>query len=118
VLLSGFTVEFFSPACRFLDRKADEWVSTGCEILPETSTEMVVCGCNHLTTFASEFFVPPNSIDFNTVFINLDEKLKQNFGVLTFLSCSFGVYIVLIVWARIKDKSDVVKVGSQRSSCI
>ena len=76
-----------------------------------TSLSKVTCYCNHLTSFASEFFVPPNSIDFGTVFSNLGGKIADNFVVLLTICIVLGLYIVVGVWARYKDRQDVTKVS-------
>ena len=71
----------------------------------------VKCLCNHLTSFGSDFFVPPNTIDFSSAYSNLGAKLKDNFGVLLTLCLMLGIYFALCIFARYKDKKDVAKVS-------
>lgn len=75
-----------------------------------TSLSRVTCFCNHLTSFGSEFFVPPNTIDFGSAFSDLGGKLADNYFVLLTICLLFGLYIVVAIWARYKDKQDVKKV--------
>ena len=54
--------------------------------------------------------VPPNTINFNTVFSldNFVESLPVFFTVIL----SMLLYIIVLVWARREDKKDLVKVTS------
>ena len=74
------------------------------------TTEMVVCQTSHLTAFGSDFFVPPNTIDFSAAYSDLGSKLAENNAVLIMLSVTLAAYIVIGVWARYMDKKDVSKV--------
>ena len=76
----------------------------------EATSVSVICRCNHLTSFGSDFFVPPNTIDFASAYSDLGSKLKDNFGVLLTICIMLALYIVLLIWSRYKDKQDVKKV--------
>jgi len=67
------------------------------------------CLCRHLTTFGSDFYVPPNTIDFKTVFTKF-KKLHENAAVFSTVIAIFGLYILAAIWARRKDKRDLIKV--------
>ena len=73
----------------------------------ETKPNLIHCKCNHLTSFASDFLVAPNPIDFDKVF---SADLSKNFVVLLVVCLLFGLYLVLIVIARRFDKKDQEKV--------
>ena len=75
-----------------------------------TTTRTVRCHCNHLTSFGSQFFVPPNTIDFASVYADVAGALEDNFAVLVSLCVLGGAYLLLVVWARIMDSRDVRKV--------
>lgn len=54
--------------------------------------------------------MPPNTIDFDTVFVDMDSKIADNYGVLTFICVVFGLYFLIAIYARRKDRQDVLKV--------
>jgi len=68
------------------------------------------CLCTHLTTFGSDFYVPPNTIDFKTVFTKF-KTLHENAAVFSTVIVIFGLYVIAAVWARRKDRRDLVKVS-------
>lgn len=76
-----------------------------------TSMTETVCLCNHLTSFGGDFAVPPNTIDFSTVFsaAKFVESLPVTITVLLVLL----LYIVILVWGRRMDKKDLLKVNRQ-----
>ena len=64
---------------------------------------MTVCLCDHLTDFTSGFAVPMNSI-------NLDDsafgKLNENPLVFCVMVSCMCLYLVLLIWAKKKDRID------------
>jgi len=74
-----------------------------------TTLKSTECLCRHLTTFGSDFYVPPNTINFKTVFTKF-KKLHENVAVFTTVIVIFGLYIIAAIWARRKDKQDLIKV--------
>jgi hypothetical protein len=76
---------------------------------PLTTLKSTECLCTHLTTFGSDFYVPPNTIDFKTVFTKF-KKLHENAAVFITVIVIFGIYILAAIWARRKDRYDLIKV--------
>jgi hypothetical protein len=68
------------------------------------------CLCTHLTTFGSDFYVPPNTIDFKTVFTKF-KTLHENAVVFITVIVIFGLYILAVIWARRQDQNDLIKVN-------
>ncbi len=64
-----------------------------------------------MTTFGTDFYVPPNTIDFSTVFAKF-KSLNENPGVFATVVSILGVYIIVAVFARYKDRQDLVKWGA------
>ncbi len=62
-----------------------------------------------MTTFGSDFYVPPNTIDFKTVFTKF-KTLHENAAVFSTVIAIFGLYMFAAIWARRKDKRDLIKV--------
>lgn len=75
---------------------------------PKTTPTKRHCRCNHLTSFASDFFVPPNKIDWDKVSL---EELLNNPLVFSVVCGIFGLYFLLVLWARRADRKDLEKVG-------
>ncbi|KAK7065489.1 hypothetical protein SK128_007199 [Halocaridina rubra] len=109
--LCNYTLLTITPICRFWNDETETWDSDGCKVTPATNTRKVQCACNHLTSFGSDFFVPPNTIDFSSVYSNLGAKLKDNFAVLVTICVILALYFIVAIWARYKDKQDVKKWG-------
>ena len=72
--------------------------------------DMVQCLCTHLTSFAGDFFVMPNAIDWSK--ISLD-NLFSNPTVFAVVMTIFGLYVIGMIWARRKDKEDLLTVRSR-----
>ncbi|XP_063962086.1 polycystin-1-like [Lytechinus pictus] len=104
----AYNISFYSSACRYYDNITDEWNSDGCWTGIMTSTRETHCLCNHLTSFASAFFVPPNKIDFSDVF---SKSLLDNFAVMGTIIVIVSIYLLLLIYARRKDKQDLIKWG-------
>jgi len=62
-----------------------------------------------LTTFGSDFYVPPNTINFKTVFSKF-KTLHENAAVFSTVIVIFILYLFAAIWARRKDKKDLIKV--------
>ena len=53
----------------------------------------------------------PTPIDFDKVFIQLASVPDSGYiAVILAISCVFGLYLVLLMWARKNDKQDLMKV--------
>ncbi|EDO38971.1 predicted protein, partial [Nematostella vectensis] len=75
------------------------------QVGPKTSRSNTQCMCDHLTSFVSKFVVVPNAIDFAaamTGFLELSENPVAFSAVMTI----FGIYLILLVWARKRDLID------------
>ncbi|XP_047736408.1 polycystic kidney disease protein 1-like 2 [Hyalella azteca] len=109
--LNNYSMQLVAPSCRYWDAEREVWDTTGCRVGYGTTLNRVRCFCNHLTSFGSDFFVPPNTIDFSAAFSDLGGKLADNYAVLLTICILLGAYVILGVWARYKDRQDVKKWG-------
>ncbi|XP_053393414.1 polycystin-1-like [Mercenaria mercenaria] len=107
----NYTISFVTSGCYFWDESQDTWSTAGCQVSPLSNTKFTRCICNHLTSFGSEFFVPPNRINFETVFVNMEDNLRDNHAVLAMLCTVIVLYVVGIIWAWRQDKKDLQKWG-------
>ena len=67
------------------------------------------CLCNHLTWFGSNFFIPPNKLDIKEEIWKF-KHLEDYPALLATFCVTLGVYLLGLVWARRKDRTDVKKV--------
>ena len=74
----------------------------------ETNSYQTVCGCTHLTDFGGGGpIATAEPLDLG----NLKKfDLKSNPTVFSVVMALFGVYLILLVWARKKDIRDFEKV--------
>ena len=75
-----------------------------------TSSNATQCLCNHMTSFGSDFVVPPNTINFATVFSA--EKFLEALPVFITVALVLLIYGALLIWARRADKTDLLKVST------
>ena len=74
--------------------------------------EKVHCLCNHLTSFGGDFFVAPNNVEFEKVWVEFGRLGESgNYAVLATVCCMLGLYIVGLIFARRTDMNDVRKVN-------
>ncbi|XP_035682689.1 uncharacterized protein LOC118420093 [Branchiostoma floridae] len=110
---TNYTMQIFTTTCLFFDEVTQQWKSDGCKAGPLTSDRLSHCFCDHLTSFGSgfTFFVAPNSLNILQAlqgFLNIGE----NPAVVICISVIFGLYLLLVIWGRHKDKEDARKVGA------
>ena len=80
--------------------------------LSEQSTiNETICDCINPpgNSFATTFYVPPNTIDFGSVFSKFD--LTNNAAVFSTVICLIIVYMLIVVWAFRQDKQDHERVN-------
>ncbi|XP_019628324.1 PREDICTED: polycystic kidney disease protein 1-like 2 [Branchiostoma belcheri] len=89
--------------CRFRNETTDQWEGTGCKVSPKSTLAETVCLCNHLTMFATDAFVPPNSINFDTVF---SKPIHSSGIVLSTVIFLWLILFVAMMYARLADIKD------------
>ncbi|KAK3737773.1 hypothetical protein QZH41_012212 [Actinostola sp. cb2023] len=103
-----YNISMFTAACMFYNTTSKQFSTAGVEVGPLTTRDITQCLVLHATSFAADFFVPPNSIDWSK--ISLDELLKNPI-VFIIVMVIFGLYFLLLIWARRADKKDLDKIG-------
>ena len=79
------------------------------QVGPLTIPSKTHCLCNHLTWFGSNFFIPPNKLDIKEEIWKF--KHLEDYPALLVTFCVIcGMYLLGLVWARRKDRTDVKKV--------
>ncbi|XP_078610817.1 polycystin-1-like [Branchiostoma floridae x Branchiostoma japonicum] len=103
-------VATFTSGCRYWDTHTEMWRQTGCRVSPLSTMGRTKCLCTHLTSFGSDFVVPPNTIDFSTVFSKF-ASLSDNAPVFSTVLSIIGLYFIVVGLARRADRKDIVKWG-------
>ncbi|XP_076075594.1 uncharacterized protein LOC143046351 [Mytilus galloprovincialis] len=92
--------------CRVWDTVKQKWDKTSCQLSAASTINETVCECTSPpgNSFATTFYVPPNTIDFGNVFEKFD--LKNNAAVFATVVSLVLLYILLCVWAFRQDRKD------------
>jgi polycystin 1L2 len=108
---SNYTVRIFTTSCKYWNEKSKQWLSDGCYVGERTTYDSTECLCYHLTMFGTDFYVPPNTIDFSTVFGKF-RTLHENAAVFSTVLVILSVYALVAIYARHKDKKDLIRWGA------
>ncbi|GAB6020442.1 polycystic kidney disease 1-like 2 [Chamberlinius hualienensis] len=106
---SNYSIRIFSSGCYFYNEKLNRWMSDGCWV-SMSNYQMTHCKCTHLTSFGSGFVVAPNAVDFNYVFAHA--SFNDNLTIYMTIIITFVTCIVILIYARYKDRKDVKKLGA------
>ncbi|XP_019641849.1 PREDICTED: polycystic kidney disease protein 1-like 2 [Branchiostoma belcheri] len=109
----NYTLKIFTSTCLFFDDDQQLWNTEGCEVGPLTTTSLTHCLCDHLTAFGSDFkfFVAPNSLNILEALEGFT-NIMENPSVVITIGVLFGLYLLIVIWARWEDKKDGLKVGA------
>ena len=80
------------------------------QVARESNETRVNCLTNHLTSFAGEFYIAPNVIDFESVSNEMTPLPAENLFVLGTVCLIFTFYMVGLVFSRKADNRDKMKV--------
>jgi hypothetical protein len=105
---SNYELRVYISGCYYLDSN-NNWQSDGLIVGCLTNHEQTQCFSTHLTTFAGGFIVLPEPINWNYIFANAD--FMKNKTIYLTVICISIIYLILIIFARFKDKKDVEKLG-------
>ncbi|XP_033737386.1 polycystic kidney disease protein 1-like 2 [Pecten maximus] len=92
--------------CLFWDDKTKQWSRSGLSLGNITTYSEAPCESTHLTTFGTNVFVPPNTINFNTVWSKFS---ADNVAVISTVGGLLVVYFLVLFCVRRADKRDVTK---------
>ncbi|XP_068233382.1 polycystin-1-like [Palaemon carinicauda] len=109
VLTTNYKLRVITCGCYFLNKANSTWLGEGLSVI-SADHGMSNCSANHLTSFGSGMFVMPNTIDFNYVFANMG--FNDNLTIYLTLIISLSIFLILLVYAHLKDKKDVEKLGA------
>ncbi len=105
---SNYELRTYTSGCYYLDQN-NQWKSDGLIVGPLTNHYQTQCFSTHLTTFAGGFLVLPEPINWNYVFANAG--FMRNITIYLTTICACIIFILLIIYARFKDKKDLEKLG-------
>ena len=86
------------------------WTSDGCQLQPGSTPTRARFKSNLFGSLGAGLAVAPNTIDFNVVFDNLDQKLIENAAVVGTVIGVIILYIPFVILCRRLDKKDRLKV--------
>ncbi|XP_028400602.1 uncharacterized protein LOC114523771 [Dendronephthya gigantea] len=125
----NYTLRVVWMKCLMLEDEEGTWTTSGCKVGNLTTLERTHCVCqpgendhfrlhkrsaefSRKKTFkisvGAEVFPSPNKIDFNFVF---DADVSDNPVVLIAVLTVLGVFLILFVYARRRDRKDAEKIG-------
>lgn len=82
-------------------------VSIFIQVGDDTNDKLLQCRCNHLTAFGGGFIIAPNPINLDKVFTEFTRLGETgNYLVLVMVCTIFGVYLLVLIWARKADMLD------------
>ncbi|XP_062584304.1 polycystin-1-like protein 2 [Saccostrea cucullata] len=102
-LSPNFQLLVITTTCRSWDRVKQAWISDSCTVLPLSTINNTVCRCPG-NTFSTTFVVPPNAIDFRTVWGKFDPKNGAVYGSLIVLMV---FYVAALLLLKREDKKDM-----------
>ncbi|UJR16871.1 hypothetical protein I4U23_003769 [Adineta vaga] len=105
---SNYQLRTYTSGCYYLD-KNNQWTSDGLIVGPLTNHYQTQCFATHLTSFAGGFLVLPEPVNWSYVFANAD--FLRNKTIYVTVICVSIIYILLMIYARWKDKKDMEKLG-------
>ncbi|XP_071117914.1 uncharacterized protein [Haliotis cracherodii] len=110
--LVNVSVQTYSLTCSYWDEGLEMWSTRGCLVSPFTTQESLHCLCGHLSVFSGGIFVAPNTVNPITD-IGLFLQFFDNPVVVSAVIALWGVYLLVLSWARQKDKEDAKKKSLQ-----
>ncbi|XP_069123303.1 uncharacterized protein [Argopecten irradians] len=92
--------------CLFWDDGGKQWSRKGLTLGNVTTYTETSCHTSHLTSFGTNVFVPPNTIDFKTVWSKFS---ADNVAVIATVGGLIVLYFLVLFWVRRADQRDVAQ---------
>ncbi|UJR19382.1 hypothetical protein I4U23_022512 [Adineta vaga] len=105
---SDYQLRIFTSGCYYLNEH-NQWKSDGLIVGSNTTHYQTECFSTHLTKFASGYLILPEMIDWKFVLANAE--FYQNKTIYLTVITVTTIYIILMIYARKKDKKDLEKLG-------
>lgn len=124
---TSYETRTFTSGCYYFNSKNDDWLSDGLDVRQKSyecsATEQIIhlsqvmnatnlvsaCAATHLTAFATGFLPQLNTIDFEFIFTA--SSFQDNMTIFLFFIICFSFYIIMMIWAIIKDMKDIKEVS-------
>ncbi|KAG1657693.1 Polycystic kidney disease protein 1-like 2 [Nymphon striatum] len=107
--MTEFEMAFVVIDCSVFDDKSNEWRRSG--MIRSADMDSIDCEATEMDgTFGGGFIVQPNVIDFDYVFENA--SFVDNLTIYLTICISFGMYLIMLVWCRRKDRQDIIMMGA------
>ncbi|XP_061173586.1 polycystin-1-like protein 2 [Saccostrea echinata] len=110
----NFQLLLITTTCRSWDRAKEAWISDDCTVLEMSTINNTVCRCPG-NTFSTTFVVPPNTINFLTVWGKFDPKNGAVYGSLIVLVVFYVAALLVLKREDKKDMNRAFTTGSVRT---
>ena len=110
---ANYELRVYTSGCYYLDAN-NAWQADGLVVGSLTDHHQTRCTSTHLTSFAGGFIVLPAPVNWSYVFANADFAKNKTIYITLMVVCI--LYIVLLIFARAKDKKDVQKVRGRSTA--
>ena len=97
--------------CKPVSIYFNTWVNFPVQVSLETTRSEIVCMCSHMTSFAGGFLVMPNKLDFKKDIAKFLTFWENPVGIIA-VSVVLFLYIIIVIFARRKDRMDFLRVSS------
>ncbi|XP_055955095.1 polycystic kidney disease protein 1-like 2 [Patella vulgata] len=103
---NAYGVLLTTDGCRVWDDDVETWDPKACTVSPYSTPDETICVCDDPpgTAFASAFYVPPNTIDFDVIWTKFDISNAAVYGTLIAVLIVYGF---ILIWARRMDEKDL-----------
>ena len=108
--LLTYTYRISELTCQEWDEETEVWSSGGCQLEAGSTPTTAKFKSNLFGSLGAGLTVAPNTINFNEVFNDLDEKLIENAAVVGTVIGVLILYIPFLLLCRNFDKKDKLKV--------
>jgi len=105
---TNYNLRIYSSGCYYLDEN-NQWQDDGVRVGSQTNHNQTQCLSTHLTTFAGGYLVLPEPVNWQYIFANAD--FARNKTIYSTVITVTIIYLLLVIFARFKDKKDLEKLG-------
>ncbi|CAH1800511.1 unnamed protein product, partial [Owenia fusiformis] len=88
------------------DARENTWVAATSKVSNTSTKKNILFRSKFFGSFSAKLFVPPNTIDFISVFSDFDTRLADSYTVLVTIIILIVFYIILMILARRLDKRE------------
>ncbi|XP_076049258.1 polycystin-1-like protein 2 [Oratosquilla oratoria] len=108
-LPGNYSFRVITTGCYYFNQKTNEWDTQGLKVLSANSNH-TVCWSPRLGSFAAGYAHTPNNITFD--YYHAPQSYNDYATLYSTVAITLAVSVILLVWARFKDRKDIEKRGA------